>query len=383
MAVPQAPSSFLSVRSVIARDDGIDIRLAEPNSFFLPDLAQTAVRLPGKPQITTGPFKVTSSDSQHVALQAFDQYYRGHPTVAAIDINNYPTQRNAWAALMRGEVDALYEVSRDTADFVEAGSTIKTYTFARPYYNSLVFNERHPVLRRADVRRAINEALDRTTLIRDGLNGRGKPADGPLVPEHWAYSPPPEPFAFNPAAARLRLDNAGLRIRPGSGGRMPSRLAFSCLVFADDPRFERLAVLVAKQLADVGVDMHLEPLTLEAYVKRLAAGDFDAFLFEMNGRSLGWVYAFWHSNQGLIDSGYRSADAVLDRIRGAATDDENRRGVADLQRIHHEDPPAAFLSWQKTMRAVSTKFDVAFEADRDIFTNLWKWRPAGAQQAAR
>lgn len=384
MAVPRSPSSFSSVRSVTASGDGLDITLSEPNSFFLPDLSLTAVTLPGKQDIATGPFTVNRSESRQVALQAFQQYYRGRPTVTAIDIINYPTQRNAWAALMRGEVDVLYEVGRDIADFVEAGSTIKTYTFPRPYYNSLVFNERHPVLKRADVRRAINEALDRPTLIRDGLNGRGRPADGPLVPEHWAYSPPPESFEFNPATARMRLDNAGLRTRPGTGGRMPSRLSFTCLVFADDPRFERLAILVAKQLADVGVDMRLEPLPLKAFVGRIGAGDFDAFLFEMAGRSLSWVYEFWHSHeQGMINPGYRSADAVLDRIRGARTEDEIRRGVAELQRILHDDPPAAFLSWQTTTRAVSTKFDVAFEADRDIFGNLWKWRPASARQAER
>ena len=105
----------------------------------------------------------------------------------------------------------------------------------------------------------------------------------------------------------------------------------------------------------------------------------------MRGRSLGWVYEFWHSHDrtGHFDSGYRSADAVLDRIKAAATDDEIRQGVAELLRILHEDPPAAFLAWQMTSRAVSTKFDVAFEADRDIFGNVWKWRPAAAQQAAR
>ena len=93
------------------------------------------------------------------------------------------------------------------------------------------------------------------------------------------------------------------------------------------------------------------------------------------------VLAF--ARAGQVDSGYRSADAVLDRIKAAPTDEEIRQGVAELLRILHEDPPAAFLAWQMTSRAVSTKFDVAFEADRDIFVNLWKWRPAGAQQAAR
>ena len=130
--------------------------------------------------------------------------------------------------------------------------------------------------------------------------------------------------------------------------------------------------------------MRLVSLPLKEFGERLGKGDFDAFLMEFAGRSLRWVYQFWHSqDQGQFDSGYRSADAVLDGIKAAATDDEVRQGVAELLTILHEDPPGAFLAWHMTSRAVSTKFDVAFEADREIIGNVWKWRPAGKLQAAR
>jgi peptide/nickel transport system substrate-binding protein len=385
MAASNAPTSFSNVRSVTTSGtDGIDVKLSEPNSFFVPDLAQTAVRLPQKTQVATGPFKVTRSDEQQVSLQAFDRYYRGQPTIAAVDITAYPTQRNAWAALMRGEADMLYEVGRDAEDFVQAASRVKTYSFPRPYYNALVFNQRHPILKRTEVRRALNVALDRTALIRDAMNGRGRPAVGPLLPEHWAYSTSTPPFEFNPTAVRSQLDEAGLRVQPSTGGRMPSRFTFTCLLYGDS-RFEKLAVLIQKQLADVGVEMRLVPLPLRQLGERVEKGDFDAFLMELAGRSLGWVYDFWHSQDTRhFNSGYRSADAVLDRIKAAGTDEDVRQGVAELLNILHEDPPAAFLAWQMTSRAVSTKFDVAFEADRDIFGNVWKWRPAAApQQAAR
>lgn len=385
MSARGAPSSFASVRSVTASGtDGIDVTLSEPNSFFLPDLAYTGVNLPGKSQIGTGPFKVTQTNDQQVALQAFDQYYRGQPTISNITIQNYPTLRNAWAALMRDETDMLYEVGRDAADLVQAESKLKTYSFGRPYYNVLVFNLRHPVLKRTEVRRALNQAVDRTALIREAMNGKGQPADGPLLPEHWAYPTSTPPFQFNPTEAGLLLDKARLPTKASAGGRMPSRFSFTCLVYGDDSRFEKLAVLIQRQLADVGVEMRLLPLPLQQLGERVAKGDFDAFLIEMAGRSLGWVYEMWHTHeQGRFDSGYRSADAVLDRIRAAPTDEEIRQGVADLFKILHEDPPAAFLAWQVTSRAVSTKFDVASEKDRDIFGNLWKWRPAPGQQAAK
>jgi peptide/nickel transport system substrate-binding protein len=340
--------------------------------------------MPGHTGIGTGPFQLVQS-GEHSVLQAFDKYYKGRPTLDTVAVDFFPTQRKAWTAMLRGELGMLYDVSGDAAEFVERETTVRTYTFPRSYYIPFVFNVRHPALQNKEVRRAINEALDRRALIADGLRGRGTTADGPIWPGHWAYTESSERFAFNPDTARLRLDKAGFPVRSADRDHMPSRFSFTCLVLGDS-RFERLSLLLQKQLAEVGIDLRLTPVTVDELRTRAQKGDFDAFLFEMAGRSLSWVYAFWHSptDAPLIDTGYRAGDAILDRIRRAPTEDEIRHGVADLMRVFHDDPPAAFIAWQVTSRAVSTSLDVSAEPDRDIFTNVRLWRPtAVGKQASR
>jgi hypothetical protein len=105
----------------------------------------------------------------------------------------------------------------------------------------------------------------------------------------------------------------------------------------------------------------------------------------MAGRSLGRVYEFWRSHEGsLNNSGYHAADAALDRIKHARSDEETKAAVAALERVMHDDPPAAFLAWQSTMRAVSTRFDMATERDHDILSSIWQWRAVAAPtQASR
>jgi peptide/nickel transport system substrate-binding protein len=379
-------SSFSSVTSITPSGaDGVDIHLKERNAFVLPDLTAVMVVKPDNPDVGTGPFQVERVDDQGGVLNVFPKYYRGRPALARITVTNYPTQRNAWTALMRDDIDMLYEVSRDAVEFVKAETTVKSYSFSRPYYIPLVFNVRNPILRNPEVRKAINEALDRDALVRDGMGGRGKPADGPIWPQNWAYSPPATFFSFDPVSAKARLDKVRSELdrKPDASG--PRRLAFTCLVFANDTRFERLAALVQKQLADVGVDMKLQPVPEKELVPRLQNGEFDAFLFEFAGRSLKWVYDFWRYHEGgMNNTGYRAADAVLDRLRGALSDEEVRSGVVDLQRVLHDDPPAAFLVWQEQTRAVSAKFDVVAEANRDILTNLWQWHlTTASKQASR
>ena len=356
--------------------DAVTIALSEPNSFLLQDLSLTSLTLPGKKNVGTGPFQVESepTPSQWV-LKAFPKHYRGAPGLAQIDLFVYPTQRNAWAALMRGEVDMLHEVSRDAAEFVEAESTVNTYSFVRPYYIPLVFGTRHPVLKRAEVRIAINEALDRAAIVKDGMRGRGSVAEGPIWPPHWAFAGAGQGFVFDPKSARARLDAAGLPVKTEADGT-PMRFSFSCLMLANDTRFDRIAAAVQKQLADVGIDMQLVPVPQDQLETRLAEGDFDALIFEFAGRSLAWSYMFWKSGQGPLNTGYVAADPVLDRMRRARSDDEVKAAVAELGRVFHLNPPAAFLVWQETSRAVSTGFDLASEKNRDIFTNISQWRRA-------
>ena len=119
--------------------------------------------------------------------------------------------------------------------------------------------------------------------------------------------------------------------------------------------------------------------------EKLAKGDFDAFLFEMAGRSLSWVYEFWRSHEGSRNNtGYRAADAVLDQIKSVISDEDTRAAVKELDRVLHADPPAVFIAWQETSRAVSAKFDVGAEDNRDVLANLWQWRPAAPpSQASR
>jgi peptide/nickel transport system substrate-binding protein len=380
----RAALSLADVSSVaVSGPDSVDIRLSRPNSFFLPDLASVTVTKIGKTSSTAGPFVLVSRNKDDIRLRAYPRYYRGRPLLGEIDLQTYPTQRSAWAALMRGNVDMLYEVSREAAEFVKDQSTVHLYSFARPYYIALVFNVSHPVLKSPNIRKALNEALDRGALVRDGMNNWGRPADGPIPPDHWAYSPA-TPFVFNPDAAKAAFDAAGFPIKAAATNDVPRRFKFTCLVYTGDSRFEHLAILVQKQLADVGVDMELLPIKDATQLEtRLGKGDFDAFLFEMVARPLSWTYLFWHSQKhGPLNTGYRAADAALDRLRGSRSDDEVRAAVAELTRALHDDPPAAFLAWQTSLRAVSTKFDVAPEKDRDIYSNVWQWHLASPDQPA-
>jgi ABC-type transport system substrate-binding protein len=214
-------------------------------------------------------------------------------------------------------------------------------------------------------------------------------ADDPIWPFHWAYSAAAQRYTHNPAAARLRLDGAGFRMKTGDSQLGPaSRFQFTCLFYSEDPQFERIALMLQRQLSEVGIDMILEPAVLATLAQRLGTGQFDAFLLQTtSGRSFDWTYRIWHSPRPdappMQNSGYTGADAILDRLRVAEADSDVRMAVADLQQRFYEDAPAVFIAWPEATRAIDARVDVGRADDPDSFANLWQWRLGTPRVAAR
>jgi peptide/nickel transport system substrate-binding protein len=338
--------------------------------------------------VGTGPFRLESK-ANPILLRAFDNYRGGRPANDEVKISEYSTQRQAWAAMMRGDADVLYDVSVESLDFVEAESTVQTHSFLKAYYHALVFNVTVPVFVPKDVRRALNVAIDRQQVEDVGLRKRAIPADGPVWPYHFARAKDLPSYAYSPALARQLLDGVGLTAgREHQPGQMPSRFRFTCLVASEDQRLQRIALVVQKQLFNIDVEMDVELVPAREVQRRVVAGEFEAVLSEFGSlRSLSFLYALWHSPapgaRPVMNVTYRAADAALDRLRRAVKDDDIRAAVADVQRAFYDDPPAVFLDWIQASRALSRDFIVPNDAGYDVWATIQQWRPASNLSASR
>jgi peptide/nickel transport system substrate-binding protein len=343
----------------------LEFSLKERSAFVLEGL-EVPVEKPGPSPIGTGAFSVTNvqGDRNQVEIRANEHYYGGKPFIDRIVIKPYRSVRSAWADMLRGDVDMLYEVGVDALDSLQPSSGTKVFTYERPYAYVAILNVQKPYLRDPGFRRELNAAIDRATLVRDVLKGHGTPAAGPVWPNHWAYSTELPSFHYEP--------------RPVKSGR---QLTF---LYAD-ASLERLALEVQRQLGAVGIDLDLKLTTLDQFYQRTQAGDFDAALADVrSGPNLLRPYQFWHSgspqNWGHFSS--RAVDAALDTIRHAPDDAAYKGGVAAFQRAIIDDPPAIFLAWSERARAVSTRFEVPIEPGRDVLSTLRLWRPVGDRRQA-
>jgi peptide/nickel transport system substrate-binding protein len=354
------------IRAVSGND--LEFSLRRPSTFLLERL-DTQIQRPGLGGIGTGPFFIANSETNSIELRANDHYFGGKPSIDRITIRPYTSVRAAWADLLRGQVDMLYDVGVDSLDSLESSNDVRIFTFLRGYAYMLLLNVRKPYLADPDVRRALNAAIDRDELVRTVLRGHGVAAVGPVWPQHWAYRPDLPKLEYNPRSLASRLGQRRLR----------------CIMF--EPAHERIALAVQRQLQAIGVNLDVELLTDDKMVaQRLAAGDFDAFLSDFpQGPPLVRPYLFWYSGAPFNYGKFSSAevDAALDTIRHARDDATYRNGVAAFQRAVVADPPAIFLAWRERARVVSRRFQVPVERGTDILPVLHLWRPATEEKTAR
>ena len=364
-AFPPSPEPTHDVRQIQTKgEDEIEITLNRRSAFVFEGL-EIVMQQQSETPVGTGPF-VVSGTGEQTEMKANANYYSGRPFIDRIVFRPYGSVRAAWADMLRGEVDMLYEAGQDALSSLRPASNVKIFNYQRPYAYVLVPNMQRPALRDPEFRRALNASIDRDALVSDVFDGYAAPATSPVPPSHWAYDPTLPAFKYAPRA----LFPAGRKPR--------------FTLFFPDPSLEHLALHVQRQLQAVGVDLDLQLVSLKEHNERAKSGDFDFLLQDASlGPTMMRTSRFWYSgertNAGRFSS--KHVDAALDAIREAANDDAYRAGVAAYQRAIIEDPPGVFLVWSQRSRAVSTRFEVPREPG-EILSTLRLWRPVGDPRLA-
>ncbi|MDZ4226389.1 MAG: ABC transporter substrate-binding protein, partial [Patescibacteria group bacterium] len=136
--------------------------------------------------IGSGAFKVdevsrtTSGILSSYELQSFTGYTLGQPYLARIHLNFYQNEEALLTALSRGEIEAVSGISPALLPALPKNHTERS-SLNRVF--GIFFNQNESaVLREAEVRKALDMAVDREALVANILGGYGTPLTGPVPP---------------------------------------------------------------------------------------------------------------------------------------------------------------------------------------------------------
>ena len=347
----------------------VRLRLREPSSLLLEALSLQ--------QVPAGPYQTPDADADEPELLAVPQPGEPAADVQHIKVKRYGTPRAAVTALLRDEVDVLYEVPSDARAHLDAENGVHVFPNVKPYVVTLSLNHRHPVLSRRVVRLAMNAAIDRETLVAQVADGVGIPAADMIWQQHWSRPHDEDAAAIRVDRARAgrMLDEAGLPRRTGPGGGVEPRFRLSCLVLKD-PVMQHVAGRLQQAYADIGISLDLQALPQSELLLRSARGQFDALVSPVvSGYGLGRTYVQLgaHDHPRIIDDGYKAAAGAVEQVRAAMTDDAFAAAVHDLHRVLVADPPAIYLFWPETSRATGRRVTVPADVSGDVLGSLARW----------
>ncbi len=198
--------------------------------------------------IGSGPYKFVSWDTDEaITLEAFDDYFGGRPPVDRLVCKVIPEASARIAALEAGEVDLIGAVttgqmerlqSLDNIEVVSRPSTRTAYFTMNTFGDSPVTDVR--------VRKAINMAIDRETIVQGVLDGYAQAVSSLALPIFEGFDDSIPTYEYDPEGAKALLAEAGYP----DGFDIEMEGSFSGLSNASD-----VAQAVAAQLAEVGINV--------------------------------------------------------------------------------------------------------------------------------
>ena len=308
--------------------------------------------------VGSGPFSMggTVADSAGTptsyTLYRFQHFTLGAPYLDSITFKFYPNQDTEVRAISAGVVQSFAGLTPVSVPQGSQGSVLLRAPLMRVF--AVFFNQNHnATLADISVRKALDKAVDKQSLVQKVLAGYGEPLNGPIPQDAVAATSSADGLSPEAriAAARTILQNGGWKWDTKRGAWTKGKLSLSLtLATADTKELAATANEVATAWKNIGVPTTVQVYSLsELNTNVLRPRAYDAVLFgEVVGPSLD-LFAFWHSSQrndpGLNLSLYANAkaDKLLATARGTIDVAARDKLYGQFASILTSDMPAVFL----------------------------------------
>jgi peptide/nickel transport system substrate-binding protein len=280
-------STLATLASISAVDEHtVQMVLKAPNAAWIVTIGQlyivskNAYEKEGadgfaKAPVGSGPFKfVDLTSGGGVDMEGWSGYRDGAPPIKKLSYVPVTSPQSQLAGLEAGDLDLVANVPYNQIAQVKGTPGLEIVSKSSTNSIYLGYNIGNPALADVAVRKAIDEAIDRSTLVKKVFDGEAV-ALGNLVPKAtFGYDDAIKPTAFDAAAAKKALKAAGY-----DGSEIPLSYPTSLM-----PQADELGRAVGAYLSDIGLNVKLQPM------------DYTTFVQQWVGKTLPGLYLFQYRN---------------------------------------------------------------------------------------
>jgi peptide/nickel transport system substrate-binding protein len=337
--------------------------------------------------VGNGPYRfVSHTEGQRWVFEANPRWPRelgGRPYLDRIVYRPVPEPTTLLTELLNGNVDYYIAPTPDQAQRIERNPGTRLVSFPDRQFLVVSWNERKPLFRDVNVRRALTMAIDRPGIVEGVRRGYGELANSTVPPFYWNYDPQAgADLKYDPAAARRLLAQAGWRDSDGDGVLDRNGTPFRFTLYTNSGNRERqdITEIVQAQLKAVGVDARPQVLEWGTLLDKLQRNprDYDAAV-------VGWVTEFRIDDSDLFSCeklndpfqwvGYcdRQTERYLDTLPRIANRAAARPLWAEYQRKISHDQPFTFLFFVRRLEGVHQRLRNVHPDARGDWAGAARW----------
>jgi len=287
--------------------------------------------------VGTGPFVLDRWEPSGAYMYANNRSWRP-PMVDRVEVLGIRDGTARIQALQSDRIDIAVGIASDDFGLVaQSGGRVATYREGAVNGIFLRTDRNNPLSDRR-VRRALNLAVDRQTIVDVLLGGRTELSGQPAVATAYGYNSAIKPYPHDPEAARALMLEAGY----------PDGFTFVVETSAGDPNLALVLQRVAADLKSIGVNMEIQSRPLMVFLGDFVRGSLtrDAFTLVWGATpTLDAVRAIaLHSCQK--PAPWYCDKRITPTIEAAVTEWDNERAIALRQQImkfYHDEAPSIFL----------------------------------------
>ncbi len=305
--------------------------------------------------IGSGPYRFDSLETDNglikgVNLISYEYYFDGRPFIDEIRFRYYPDEKAALDAYLAGEVDGLSKIKHEDLKTVLNQTGLNLYSSKQPKL-SIVFlnqkNETAAMLQNADFRKVLMAGINRQAIVDEVLFGQAVMAQGPIMPDNWAFFDGQETYRFDPDKARQILFGMGFNQTEGGGLFFEGAPVQLNLLVQDDLQHLAMAQMLEANWENLGLQIDVTSKPYDQVVADLSSRNYQMALIDIDLSDTPDPdpYQFWAESQIVNGQNYSqwsnaTASSYLEQGRQTANIELRKRLYRNFQILFEEDLPS-------------------------------------------
>jgi peptide/nickel transport system substrate-binding protein len=271
--------------------------------------------------IGSGPYKfVSRTIATSIELEAYEDYYRGAPSIKKLTFRVLPEIASRALALQTGEI-GFAEIDASVLAQLDANPSVTIDEVETSGFAYVCMNLEKEPFDNVLVRQAINYAIDRENLVNVCYDGKAEVNSNLCAKNRFGYSEDQAQYTYDPEKAKELLAEAGIET-PYNLGK---------LLVAE--KYSNIATVIQNDLKAVGLEVEIDTREFNSYIGSLTEGDYmiTALVMTLEGDTQTLEMALTTDYIGMANNARYSdeeMDSLFDQTR-TETDTEKREELFD------------------------------------------------------